>query len=155
MGKVLNMQDALDGYSLATKLDPFQGTWPPTDTGSSGLAAAKAAVQLGIAEKYIWYFSVDDVLLALQEHPISFGGAWYYDMFNATRTNPVVRPTGSIAGGHQWVLSGYRAKEELIVGECWWGQSFGLNGRFYISVDDFRSLMEDRGDAHYTLRKIT
>ncbi len=153
-GVILGMDRAVEVYSLATTLDPFQGTYPPTDTGSSGLAAAKAAVQLGIAEKYVWYFTLEDVLRALQNHPISFGGLWTYDMFRATRDNPLVRPTGAVAGGHQWVLSGYRAKDELIVGECWWGSGFGRNGRFYISTPDFQRLYENRGDAHYTYRKF-
>lgn len=152
-GQVLTMQTALDGYSLATTLDPFRGTYPPDDTGSSGLAAAKAAVQMGLAEMYVWYFSVDAVLVALQKHPVSFGGKWMQDMFRATKANPVVRPTGEVAGGHQWTLSGYDAKKKLIAGECWWGARFGINGRFYISVPDFRLLMEDNGDTHFTIRK--
>lgn len=153
MGEMFTMEDAVRGYSLATSLDPFPGTYPPTDTGSSGLAAAKAAVKLGIAEKYVWYFTMDELLRALQLHPISFGGIWTYDMFRATRSNPVVRATGAVAGGHQWIVSGYRAKEELMVGECWWGKNFGYNGRFYLPVADFRRLYEDRGDAHFTYRK--
>lgn len=154
MGEVLDMDKAILGYSLATKLDPFEGEWPPEDTGSSGLAAAKAAVQMGLATEYLWYFNTEDVLQALQKHPVSFGGLWYYDMFNSTYDNPVVRPTGSVAGGHQWLLSGYNAKSKLIAGECWWGKNFGRNGRFYISVDDFRTLQEANGDAHFTVRKI-
>jgi hypothetical protein len=152
-GEVLNMEDAENGYSLATSIDEFGGQYPPLDTGSSGLAAAKAAVQLGIASQYVWYFTVEDVLLALQDHVVSFGGYWYYSMFAADRYNPQVSVGGGIAGGHQWLLSGYRAREELIVGECWWGPEFGIDGRFYISVNDFRGLMADGGDAHYTYRK--
>jgi hypothetical protein len=152
-GKVLNMQDAEEGYSLATQLDPWEGSYPPNDTGSSGLAAAKAAVQLGIATDYVWYFSVEEVLQALQLHPVSFGGIWTWDMFNCTQDHPVIYPTGEIAGGHQWLLSGYLANDHMIAGECWWGPVFGRNGRFYISVDDFRTLMEQDGDAHYTRRK--
>lgn len=154
-GKVLSMKDAVNVYSLATTIDPWDGAYPPTDTGSSGLAAAQAAVRLGMAVDYVWYFSVDEVLRGLQFHPVSFGGVWTNDMFNATKTKPLIRPTGSIAGGHQWTLSGYNAKDNLIVGECWWGPNFGLNGRFYISVPDFRTLMEDNGDAHFTRRKMS
>lgn len=154
-GKVLNMDDALRGYSIATGIDPFPYSWPPHDTGSSGLAAAKAAVQMGIAVEYVWYFTLEQILQGLQKHPISFGGYWYGDMFGATYTKPIVRPTGSLEGGHQWVLSGYDAKEKLIAGECWWGKSFGRNGRFYIAVEDFRTLQEADGDAHFTLRKTS
>jgi hypothetical protein len=152
-GKVLGMDLAVIAYGMATSLDPFQGTYPPDDTGSSGLAAAKAMVKLGFAEDYVWYFSVDEVLRALQFHPISFGGIWTHDMFNATWGNPVIRPTGEVAGGHQWLLSGYDPKSNLISGECWWG-NWGRNGRFYISVQDFGTLLEDNGDAHFTRRKM-
>lgn len=152
-GQVLTMPMAEQVYSRATRIDPFRGEYPPKDTGSSGLAAAKAAMELGIAEEYVWYFSMDDFLRGLQEHPISCGTAWYNDMFDASRHNPVIKPTGSLAGGHQWVASGYKAVDELIVGECWWGPDFGIDGRFYISVNDLRSLFEDRGDAHFTYRK--
>lgn len=152
-GQVLDMSVAEEGYSLATRIDSFHGQYPPNDTGSSGLAAAKAAIEMGIAEEYVWYFNLNDFLRGLQEHPISFGGNWHYDMFRATPQNPVIKPTGEVAGGHQWVASGYRAKEELIVGECWWGPTFGLNGRFMISVEDFRFLFEAYGDAHFTFRK--
>lgn len=156
-GKVLNMADAVAGYSLATALDPFEGTYPPNDTGSSGLAAAQAAVQLGIGEEYVWYFGLQEILYALQFHPISFGGVWTYDMFKATKSNPVIRPTGEVAGGHQWVLSGFRTidRVQYIVGECWWGSGFGDNGRFYISVPDFQTLVDQEGDAHFTKRKQT
>lgn len=152
-GVVFDMDDAIKGYSLATTLDPFQGTYPPNDTGSSGLAAAKAAVQLGIASHYEWFFGLDAILQGLQTKPISFGGYWFADMFKANASNPLVRPTGGIVGGHQWILSGYDAKRKLIVGECWWGKSFGRNGRFLISVEDFRILVDSGGDAHYTYRK--
>jgi hypothetical protein len=152
-GQVLDMSVAEEGYSLATRIDSFHGQYPPNDTGSSGLAAAKAAIEMGIAEEYVWYFNLNDFLRGLQEHSISFGGNWHYDMFLATPQNPIIKPTGEVAGGHQWVASGYRAKEELIVGECWWGPTFGLNGRFMISVEDFRFLFEAYGDAHFTFRK--
>ena len=152
-GQILDMDVAVQGYSLATKLDPYPGTYPPTDTGSSGLSAAKAACQMGIATRYDWYFNMAALLTALQLHPISFGGNWHYDMFRATTDRPLVHPTGEIAGGHQWIISGYRANAKLLVGECWWGKEFGRTGRFYISEKDFGDLFAARGDAHWTWRK--
>jgi hypothetical protein len=58
-GRVLTMADAEQVYSLATELDPWDGSWPPTDTGSSGLAACKAAIQLKIGGAYRWNFTHD------------------------------------------------------------------------------------------------
>ena len=60
MGQVLDMDDALSIYSRASTLDPWSGSWPPTDTGSSGLASAKAAQQLGLGGEYRWIFGGAD-----------------------------------------------------------------------------------------------
>lgn len=154
MGEVLDMDDALRIYALATSLDPFRGTYPPNDTGSSGLAAAKAAKLLGISDSYVWYFGINEVLRGLQENPISIGGLWSWDMFKATKENPVVTFTGGEAGGHQWDAFGYDAKREIVWGECWWGRGFGYNGRFGISVKDLEAILEEGGDAHFSYRKM-
>lgn len=45
--RLLTHQDALRLYSAATHLDPWPDTYPPDDTGSSGLAVAKAARDAG------------------------------------------------------------------------------------------------------------
>lgn len=153
-GAVLDMDDALAIYRFATSLDPFPGTYPPEDTGSSGLAAAKAAVRLGYATRYEWFFGLDAILRGLQDGPISFGGWWTWDMFRATADRPVVRPTGGMAGGHQWMLSGHDVPRGVLWGECWWGPRFGRRGRFGITVEDFDTLVRDGGDAHRTYRRV-
>jgi len=157
-GVTLDMQDAVRIYSLATSLDPFDGAYPPEDTGSSGLAAAKAAVQLGIGDRYEWYFGIDAVLDGLQDHTLSVGTWWYWDMFNATSQNRLVRPTGGKAGGHQWALykhdvsvSKLSIGKQRVGGICWWG-SYRY---FELTVDDFAELLADDGDVHRTIRANT
>lgn len=155
-GVTLDMYDADRGYSLATTLDPFPGQWPPEDTGSSGLAAAKAAVQLGYSSHYEWYFGIDAVLDGLQQHALSVGTWWYWDMFTATGARPLVRPTGGKAGGHQWTLYKYDPStsplyigKQRVGGICWWGPSFRT---FELTVDDFAELLADDGDVHRSIR---
>jgi hypothetical protein len=53
-GRILAMADADQIYPIATQLDPWDGQWPPTDTGSSGLAASKAAQRLRLGGEYRW-----------------------------------------------------------------------------------------------------
>lgn len=154
-GKVLDMDDALEIYSHATAMDPWPGNFPPSDTGSSGLAAAKAGVKLGISTHYEWYFGIDAVLRGLQKNPISIGGYWTWDMFNATAENPIVTFTGADAGGHQWVASGHDIKKKIVWGECWWGGTFGRKGRFGIHEDELAKLLARGGDAHYSYRKMS
>jgi hypothetical protein len=55
-GEILGMDVAVSIYRRATVLDAFPGSYPPNDTGSSGLAAAKAAKEAGIIDRvtYGW-----------------------------------------------------------------------------------------------------
>jgi hypothetical protein len=154
-GVMLDMDAADRVYSLATQLDPWDGQWPPTDTGSSGTAAAKAAVQLGIGERYQWYFGIDAVLDGLQQRPLSVGTWWTFDMFHPDPRTKLVRPTGGRAGGHQWIARAYDASaskltigQQRVGGACWWGDYHF----FWITVDDFADLLADDGDVHHTYR---
>jgi hypothetical protein len=155
VGSVLGMGIADKIYSRATELDPWPGSWPPTDIGSSGTAAAKAAVEMGIGERYDWYFGLDAVLDGLQRSPISVGTWWYFDMFHVEPGTLRVHPTGGKAGGHQWLLRGHDVSasktvgQQIIEGACWWGAYH----YFRMTVDEFADLLADDGDAHYTKRK--
>lgn len=153
-GVVLKMDDAERLYARATQLDPFPGEWPPTDTGSSGLAACKAAQEAGIIERYEWIFAGPQaVLAALRERPVGVGTWWYYDMFQPDPDTLLVTPTGGKAGGHQWTLVGWNAHLQAFEGRCWWGDDFGQRGLFRIAYRDLAALLADDGDAHVTYRK--
>src|SRR3954452_241460 len=86
-GVVLRMAQADQAYSLATTLDPWPGSWTAPswdDTGSSGLAAAKAAQKLGIGGTYRWLFGgADEVVQAVMDgHVVNVGTTWYDRMFD-------------------------------------------------------------------------
>ncbi|MFD1274828.1 hypothetical protein ACFQ51_34645 [Streptomyces kaempferi] len=83
-GNVLPVDEdlAVKVYSLATQLDEFDGAYPPTDTGSSGLGAAKALVKLGLAARYTHAFSLDALKSALQTGPVMVGTTWLESMFD-------------------------------------------------------------------------
>lgn len=149
-GVVLRMPDADRFYYRATELDPFPGTAPAEDTGSSGLAAATAAVELGVAERFEWYFGLDHVLAGLQLRTISVGTWWRHNMWEKDpRTGVIPRPAGAYDGGHQWTLRGYDARRGLVTGRCWWGTWRD----FLIQAEHLGELLDDGGDAHATHRK--
>lgn len=153
-GVVLNMKMAELVYSMNTTRDPFPGTWPPTDTGSSGLASCQSAQELGLGGEYRWLFGgADEVVQNIVEgRVISAGTWWYWDMFHgATRYQrlPVITPTGGQAGGHQYVLRGYHKGADLVLGRCWWGQFRD----FWIKRTHLDTLLRDGGDAHWQERK--
>lgn len=146
MGRVLDMADAERGYARNTEIDPYVGTWPPTDTGSNGLASAKTAIEFGLAGEYLWLFGgADEVIQNVMEgRVISVGTWWYWDMFNQDPTG-LVNQGGGKAGGHQYVIRGYDKSRDRVLGRCWWG-SFR---DFWISRAQFDNLLRDGGDAHF------
>ena len=76
-GRNLNENHAIELYSRATHLDPYLGTYRPTDTGSSGLAAMKAAREKGWLKTYGHAFGLKHALRTLVLHPVVTGVDWY------------------------------------------------------------------------------
>jgi len=149
-GKVLRMDDAHKIYSLATTLDPWQGNWPPTDTGSSGLASCKAAEKLKLGGSYRHIFrGADEVVQLIQEgRAVSVGTWWMWDMFDPD-DNGIIEPTGGRAGGHQYIARGYDVKRDLVRIRCWWGEFRDA----WIRRAHLNDLLMDGGDAHVQDRK--
>lgn len=149
--RILTMDDAVKVYSRATQLDPWEGAYPPEDTGSNGLSACKAAKELGLISRYEWVFGGRDTLLAaLARRPVGIGSLWFNDMFEPDPDSLLVTPTGGVAGGHEWTLVGWDPKFKAFEGFCWWGRTFGRNGLFRISEQHLQDLRDQDGDAHQT-----
>lgn len=139
--------DARDNiYALATRLDTYPGSYPSQDTGSDGLAGAKACQQLGYIGSYTHAFGLDHVLAALQTGPLIVGTPWYNDMFNPD-SHYRVHPTGGVAGGHEYVLDGVNTTAKTLRFLNSWSDQWGYMGRFYMSYADFSSLLSQQGDA--------
>ena len=149
-GQILGMDDAHKLYSLATKLDPWSGSWPPTDTGSSGLASSKAAQQLGYGGAYRHVFrGADEVVELIQRgEAVSVGTWWMAGMFTPNK-DKIIEPTGSRVGGHQYLARGYEVKRDLIKIRCWWGSFRDV----WIRREHLNDLLMDGGDAHVQDRK--
>lgn len=133
-------------YKAATIIDGIDGAYPPDDTGSSGLAVSKVAQSKGWISSYRHCFSLDDVLTALQTGPVIAGTNWHEGMDNPG-PGGLVRPTGSVRGGHEYCLIGVDVASKTIRAANSWGTSWADNGRFTISWDDFAALLAEDGDA--------
>jgi hypothetical protein len=151
-GVVLGYPVALDIYRGATRRDPWEGSWEPTDTGSSGLAAGMHAIQMGLMERIEHCFGIEHVLDTLQRRAVSVGTWWHQDMFNPHPDTLLVTPTGGYAGGHQWVLVAHDPGKGWVEGLCWWN-GWGRRGRFRLKEHHLASLLEDDGDAMVAYRK--
>lgn len=144
-GVVLNMDNADTLYEWETANDSFPGTWPPDDTGSSGLAAAKAAQHFGLGGTYRFLFGgADEVVQAVMDgRVVNVGTEWENDMFEKDAQNRI-HLGGGTAGGHEWSVRGYWKSRDWLYGKCWWGDFAG----FWISRADLDSLLRNDGDAH-------
>jgi hypothetical protein len=148
--KLLTEQEAIDLYELATQLDDIPGQYPPDDTGSSGLAAAKAAKQKGYISTYRHAFSIEEALSALQVGPVITGVDWY-EGFDHPNGDGLVTISGQVRGGHEFEVVGFEfhhvLDESLVVCENSWGAAYGMAGRFKFTVKTWRSLLDAQGDV--------
>lgn len=142
---ILDMDDAHKIYHYATIFDPFEDEWPPIDTGSSGLAAAKAAKKLGLGGEYRHVFGgADEVVQLIMANRAVNVGTWWYENMLVPSARKVIEPTGPKVGGHQYLARGYDQPKDEVVIRCWWGAYRDVR----IKREHLNELIMDDGDAH-------
>ena len=145
-GVKLTEVDAVKLYSYATTVDDAPGSYPPDDTGSSGLAVAKAAQHYGYITAYAHAFGLDHVLAALVLAPVIIGVNWY-EGFDNPDANGWVHISGSVRGGHEFELVGLNVHTKSVTAVNSWGSEWGAGGRFRFSWDVLGQLLAEQGDA--------
>jgi hypothetical protein len=144
----LDEHEAVALYSAATLVDPYPGSYPPDDTGSDGLSAATAARNLGLASGFTHAFTLNALLTGLQTGPAMIGSVWLTGMDTPTSSG-MIRATGSVRGGHEYVADEIDVDRQVIGITNSWGDSYGLRGRAYLSWSDMALLLEQDGDATF------
>jgi len=142
--------DAIAVYKAATKLDRIRGTYPPDDTGSSGLAAMKALKHLGWIQAYAHTFGLKSTLRALVLRPGITGIAWRTGCDDPDK-NGVARYMGRVRGGHEVELMGIDVDQKLVWFANSWGIRWGKKGYFALSFDDYGKALADHGDATFAV----
>lgn len=143
----LQEHDAVAIYSKATHVDRIGGVYPPTDSGSSGLAVAKAMVLLGLAGgPYRHAFGLDHALGALQLGPVLVGIAWRTGCDKPDAAGRV-RYVGRSRGGHEVLVDALDLDLGLIWFQNSWGRGYGEGGRAAMSLPDFGKALADQGDV--------
>lgn len=137
---------AVDLYSAATSLDSYPGTYPPTDTGSSGIGVAKAAKAKGWISGYQHTFDLNSALAALAVTPVIIGVSWY-EGFDSPKADGELALAGSVRGGHEIVLDQLDVEHKRVWLTNSWGTSFGVHGRAFFSWDTFSTLLSQQGDC--------
>jgi len=133
-------------YSAATKLDTTPGSYPPDDTGSSGLAVAKAAKRDGWLSGYRHAFSFSAALSALAVGPVIVGVNWY-EGFDTPTADGECKKKGSVRGGHELCCD----QLDMQGGRVWftnsWSVAWGQSGRAWWSFATFKALLAAQGDC--------
>ena len=137
-----------DVYKRATVIDEFRGTYPPDDTGSSGLAVAKVLKERGLIKGYQHAVTFADALGALSERPVITGMRWF-DSFNKLDANGFIQRTRTAreVGGHEFVVHAINVEGEYVTCTNSWGTNYGINGLFRMSFDLWEAQLKDRGDV--------
>lgn len=145
-------------YHDNTVNDGYPGTWSPNDTGSDGLTSSKMAVKAGVAAGYQAALDLDSSLQALMKVPGITGIPWYNSMFTAPSSGLLtVDMTSGLAGGHELVVDeivaadgpGNGTGKMLVGGNNSWGESWGAQGRWYMTAADWWALRQQQGDVYF------
>lgn len=141
-------QQAVQLYSAATRLDDVDGSYPPDDTGSSGLAVAKACKAAGLISGYRHATSLAAALTALSQGPIIAGINWY-DSFDEPGDGGLIAITkgAQVRGGHEICVDELDVETQTIGFTNSWGESWGDRGRAYLRWEDFDRLLKEDGDV--------
>lgn len=129
----------------------------PNEDGSDAHAAMKVMVADGKLTSYYWATTPEEFAGWLATRtPVLCGTNWHEAMFNPD-VGGFVRPTGAIAGGHEYLACGFVTADTLLDSTVKfvnsWGTSWGEGGTFYMVMRDLWKLMSDGGDAVAGLQK--
>jgi hypothetical protein len=139
---------AVEVYGRATALDRIPGTYPPDDTGSTGLAGAKAMVALGLAKgPYHHAFSVADALLALSYvGPLCVGIEWREGL-DTPDPSGMCTFSGAVRGGHEQLWDELDVEHGVVWFTNSWSDTWGVAGRACLSIADFGRALAAQGDV--------
>lgn len=146
----LTYTDAMALYHRAQQLDQYPGEqYEGTSVNAGGLASRER----GWLAQFRWATSVDDIVAMVGHRgPVIMGTNWYSGMMDAD-VNGFIHPTGSVEGGHCYLLKGVNVKKRTFTIHQSWGTSWGIRGDCYISWDDLGILLSQQGEAVVSVQK--
>lgn len=149
-GLIVDQPTIVKLYSAATHLDTVPGHFPPSDTGSTGLAACKAGERMGLSSTHRHLFSLSSTLQTLSHLGSVMIGITWYDSFDIP-IGPGARldisPGAVSRGGHELQANRIDVERRLIGGPNSWSKAWGDGGYWSMGWDTFARLLSERGDV--------
>lgn len=146
---LLDEEYAVDLYELATHADGYPGSYPPDDTGSSGLAVCKVLRARGLIGGYRWARTAHGFLRLLQAGPVLQGMPWYRSFFEPNAAGFIDAdphwPSSGLAGGHEVEaleveLDPHDLYSSVITYANSWSASWGDAGFFRMRLRTYEQL---------------
>jgi hypothetical protein len=134
-----NERFAIGLYSRATAVDPWPGTYPPDDTGSSGLAVSQVLKRMHLINSYQHATSLRTFATLLQRGGVITGWPWYDAWFSPDNDGFVDSgnwEASGVAGGHEIYCEALESWDEADPGNSVllfhnsWGDGWGDHGCF-------------------------
>jgi hypothetical protein len=143
-------------YSLATTLDSEPGSYPPTDTGSDGISASKAAQKFGLISNYTHCTDLPTMQQAMMQQSTAIGINWY-SSFDAPDSSGLVSISSNayVRGGHEVEVIGMDPTTNRFLAANSWGTNYGANGYFQFSFATMERLLSEQGDCTVPLALST
>jgi hypothetical protein len=133
-----------DGMTIYNEAQKRDG-WPLPHDGTSVVAGAQYLKSIGYWSAYVWANTIEDVIKwVLLKGPVIIGSVWTNTMFTPD-SRFVLHPSGTVAGGHAWLVYGYDQVSGYFLMQNSWGSGWSNRGRAWIFVQDLKSLVFDRG----------
>jgi hypothetical protein len=145
-----NEQFAVQVYHGATVYDGYPGTYPPEDTGSSGLGACRFLKSLKGIASYTHALSARSVGLLMMHRGTIQGWPWYNAWFEPDAHGFIDSQSNwqqsGLAGGHEIYCEAIEAWDDQSWDRCIlrfhnsWGGSWADAGRFRMKMSTYIAL---------------
>ena len=146
-------------YWEAQKIDPWPGGEYPGATpnygGTSVLAGIKVLYKKLFFKEYRWAMDFRELLVGIGYNgPAVLGVPWYEGMYRPN-ADGYIKPTGRVMGGHAILARAINVKTKTVTLRNSWGKGWGHTGDCYISFDDLETVVRDRADMAFMLKRNT
>ena len=153
-----------DIYRQAVALDEFRGNDneanlpdgdPGLDFGTTVRAGAKAVMDFGRLQSYLWAFALQPAVeWVLTNGPVVLGTDWWSSFMEPDDEGIVeIKPNAKLIGGHAYLWRGVDTTRGLARCTNSWGDDWGQSGEFLIPLRDLERLIADNGEVATAVEK--